>query len=121
MAYAGGYAYGYQDGTSSVFTPTTAGHSIPIGVETQGGEGPGHSLWRHYGTPIAVAAYIIYTSGTSILRQIPDQDTMDAADAGSGRGDKMVFPTPGTAYPITSAEVLTIIADSTYEDFVSQP
>jgi len=120
MAYAGGYAYGYQDGTQYLFTPTTAGYSIPIGSETQGGEAPMQGLWKHYGTALAVQTSIIYTSGVSALVQSPLASVEAAADSGSGRGDKMAYPTPGPAYPITETEALAIIADATYGDFVSQ-
>jgi len=121
VAYRSGYATGYQDDAAGyVFTPTATGYSIPINAETQGGECPGSSLWRQYGTPIGVQATIIYTSGVSVKVQGPTIATMEAADAGSGRGDRMVYRTPGVDFPITDAEALVIIADETYGDAVGQ-
>ncbi len=121
MAYRSGYVTGYQDNSAGyVFTPTATGYSMPINAETQGGEGPDHSLWRHYDKPIPVQATIIYTSGTSVKVQGPIGATIEAADAGSGRGDKMVFRTPGVDFPITDAEALVIIADGTHDDAVNQ-
>ena len=119
MAYAGGYAYGYQDGTGFLFTPTTAGHSQRINKEQVHGT---HGLWRKYGKAFKVQAHIVYTSGVSALRQMPSQAHITAADTGSGIGDKMIYRTPTTPqYTVTETEALAIIADETYGDFVSQP
>jgi len=121
VAYRSGYVTGYQDNSAGyVFTPTATGYSMPINTETQGGECPVHSLWEQYGTPVGVQATILYTSGTSVKVQGPDGDTIEAADAGSGRGDRMVYRTPGVDFPITDAEALVIIADETYADAVGQ-
>ena len=120
MAYAGGYAYGYQDGTGGhLFTPTTAGVTRRILPEHAN---HGHAeLWRHYGKAIPAQAHIFYTAGVSAVQQQPQHDDIANADAGSGIGDKMVWRTPTTPqYPITEAEALAIIADGTYADFVSQ-
>jgi len=119
MAYAGGYAYGYQDGTGFLFTPTTEGRSHRINKEQVHST---HGLWRKYGAAIRVQAQIVYTSGASALLQTPAQADITAADTGSGIGDKMIYRTPTTPqYPITETEALVIIADETYADFVSQP
>ena len=121
MAYRSGYVTGYQDNSAGyVFTPTATGYSVPINTETQGGECAIQGLWSQYGNAIPVQATILYTSGTSVKVQGPDGDTIEAADAGSGRGDKMVFRTPGVDFPITDAEALVIIADETYDDAVGQ-
>jgi len=120
MAYAGGYVYGYQDGTDYLFTPTTPGYSIPIDNPTHGHSVPVQGFWQHYGPAIPVQTHIIYTSSASALVQSPPKATFDAADAGSGVGDSMIYPTPGEPYPITETEALAIIADVTYGDFVSQ-
>ena len=121
MAYRSGYATGYQDDAAGyVFTPTATGYSISINVEAQGGECPAHGMWGQYGTPIGVQATILYTSGASVKVQTPSGDTIEAADAGSGRGDRMVYRTPGVDFPITDAEALVIIADETYGDAVGQ-
>ena len=119
MAYGGGYEFGYQDGTGSfLFTPMATGNARAVNGAWEGGH---RTMWRHYGSAIPEQKTIIYTSGASALTQYPNMDTLNAADTGSGNGDKMVYPTPTyTNIPITSAEALAIIADDTYADYVSQ-
>ena len=118
MAYAGGYSSGYGGGASTgwFFTPVAVGSNNAI-VDQQQAYGRRSPLWRYYTIPNAI--HILYTSGASLTRQVPSTDLMKAADPGSGKGDRMVWPSPGGPYPITEEEALTIIADETYADYVS--
>ena len=63
-------------------------------------------------------AHIIYTSGVSALVQTPHQDTLDAADPGSGIGHRMIYRTPGGPYEITAAESAAITSDGTYAAYL---
>jgi len=120
VAYGGGYEFGYQDGSGGwVFTPDATGYSISInGINW---EKEGYRLWNSYGSAIPVQKTLVYTSGASSLTAVPSQAVLDAADAGSGNGDKMVYPTPTSInISITEAEALAIVADETYADYVSQ-
>ena len=116
MAYSNGYAGGYD--YARTFTPTTDGYSIQINSESRGG-GRGHSMWKHYGKAIPIQTTIIYTSGASAIVASPLTSVEAAADAGSGRGKKMVYPTPGGPYAITEDEATAIKADGTYSAALS--
>lgn len=113
MAYTGGDATGYGDAsTGYTFTPTATGYGSVVDevlYETD-------RLWRFYSIPSQI--HLIYTSGVSVATQQPTTTVIAAADAGSGKGDKMVYPSPGGPYPITTAESVTIISDATHGDGV---
>ena len=118
MAYGGGYPYGYQDGTGGwTFTPDTTGNLGGLEPEVALHQ----SMWRHYGAGITTQQTIVFTNGVSVLWTSPSQAVLDAADAGSGNGDKMIYPTPTTTViPLTTTETLAIIADETYGDYITQ-
>lgn len=101
----------------ATFIPDT--HSEAIGPE-----GNGHSerfsMWRHYGTPIAVGYSVLITGGTATTapgRVSPTADDIAGADAGSGEGGKAWFR-GGISYTITSAEE-TILTDAGYGDNIT--
>jgi hypothetical protein len=121
MAYRSGYPTGYLDDAAGyTFTPTAEGYSMPVKVEKQGGEGADYSLWKQYGTAIPVQTTLIYTGGVSALHQTPIWTLIRDADAGTGRGDKMVYRTPSSTFNISDAEAQVIIDDGTYADQVGQ-
>ena len=124
MAYAAGYATGYED-SMPTFTPTTYG--AKINAETQGGETERHSLWRQYGLPIQAAYTVIVRSGVANASpgtispnattqitgnaDVPNAVTSyAAADSGSGDDGRAVFSRAAT-YTVTAAEE-TILLDA---------
>lgn len=100
------------------FTPDTYG--VALNDETQGGEGPRHSMWRHYGLPIQTSYKVIIRSGVAnpspgskspnYMTEIVGNAEVDnavasyaAADAGSGDDGRAVFQ-GGITYTITAGE-----------------
>lgn len=117
MAYQAGYQYGYGDAdTGYTFSPSTAtGVETPI-IDYNEPAKRRDMLWRLYDLPSQV--HIFFNSGVSSTKTSPTVDAFAAADTGSGKGDRMVWPSPGGPYPITASEAQTIIDDSTYADEV---
>ena len=91
------------------FIPDTYGDAI--GPEDNG-HGDRYSMWRHYGTPIAVGYSVLITDGTATAapgRVSPTADDIAGADSGSGEGGKAWFR-GGISYTITSAEETILTA-----------
>lgn len=114
MAYQAGYQYGYGDAdTGFTFSPTAQGADTPI-VDEKIPYRMRDPLWRHYDMPTQI--HILYTSGVGAAKSRPTPDDMSAANRGSGKGDRMVYPSPGGPFNVTATEAQTIYDDGTYAD-----
>lgn len=102
----------------ATFTPPT--YNLPLNPETQGGEPPRYSMWRHYGSPIPVGYVVLITDGVATpspgiktansMTQITGNSDVPNAEAsysgcdtGSGNGGLAYF-SGGREYTITAAE-----------------
>ena len=90
------------------FTPAT--YTVPILPETQGGEKPEHSMWRHYQGVIPVGYVVLIEDGTATQYGSVTTTQTNNCDAGSGEGGKAYFR-GGITYTVSDAE-LTILQNA---------